>query len=36
VIDSTGTPIRSPFTGQDHRVRVSLRKGFEYLLIRLG
>ena len=31
VIDSTGTPMRSPFTGQDHRVRVSLRSGFEYL-----
>jgi hypothetical protein len=30
VIDSVGTPIRSPFTGQDHRVRVSLRSGFEY------
>ena len=31
VIDSVGTPIRSPFSGQDHRVRVSLRSGFEYL-----
>jgi hypothetical protein len=30
VIDSTGTPIKSPFSGQDHRVRVSLRSGFEY------
>jgi hypothetical protein len=30
VIDSTGTPIKSPFTGQDHRVRVTLRGGFEY------
>ena len=30
VIDSTGTPIRSPFTGRDHRVRVLLRTGFEY------
>ncbi len=30
VIDSVGTPIKSPFTGQDHRVRVSLRSGFEY------
>jgi hypothetical protein len=31
VIDSVGTPIKSPFSGQDHRVRVSLRSGFEYL-----
>jgi hypothetical protein len=30
VIDATGTPIKSPFTGQDHRVRVSLPDGFEY------
>jgi hypothetical protein len=30
VIDSTGTPIRSPFSGQDHRVCVSLRGGIEY------
>jgi hypothetical protein len=36
VIDSTGTPIQSPFTGQDHRVRVSLRKGFEYLEAEFG
>lgn len=30
VIDSSGTPIKSPFTGQDFRVRVNLRDGFEY------
>ena len=36
VIDSTGTPIKSPFTGQDHRVRVALRSGFEYLEAEYG
>jgi hypothetical protein len=36
VIDSTGTPIKSPFSGQDHRVRVSLRSGFEYLEAEYG
>jgi hypothetical protein len=36
VIDSTGTPIKSPFTGQDHRVRVTLRGGFEYLEAEYG
>ena len=30
VLDSTGTPIKSPFSGQDHWVRVSLRSGIEY------
>lgn len=30
LVESTGTPMRSPFSGQDHRVRVSLRNGFEY------
>ena len=30
VLDSTSTPIKSPFNGQDHRVRVSLRGGIEY------
>ena len=36
VIESTGTPIKSPFTGQDHRVRVTLRGGFEYLEAEYG
>lgn len=30
VIASTGAPMKNPFSGQDHRVRVALRSGFEY------
>jgi hypothetical protein len=30
VIESVGSPIVSPFSGEPHRVKVSLRSGFEY------
>lgn len=30
MIESVGTPMKSPFSGKDHRVRVALRSGFEY------
>ena len=30
MIDSVGAPIISPFSGEPHRVKVSLRTGFEY------
>jgi hypothetical protein len=36
VIESTGTPIISPFSGQPHRVKVSLRSGFEYIEAEYG
>jgi len=31
IVDATGAPIRNPFKGGDHRVRVSLKSGFEYV-----
>ncbi|HLG88782.1 MAG TPA: DUF1326 domain-containing protein [Alphaproteobacteria bacterium] len=31
LIESVGRPIPNPFTGGDHRVRVSLERGFEYV-----
>ncbi len=36
LIESSGTPIRNPFTGNDHRVKVSLKSGFEYTEAEFG
>ncbi len=36
MIESTGSPIISPFSGEPHRVSVALRNGFEYLKAEYG
>ena len=36
IIESTGSPIISPFSGEPHRVSVALRNGFEYLKAEYG
>ena len=36
MIESTGSPIISPFSGAPHRVSVALRNGFEYLTAEYG
>ena len=36
VLESTGRPIRSPSTGQDHRVRIDIPNGIEFELAEVG
>ena len=36
VLDSTGRPIRSPATGDEHRVRIDLPNGIEYETAEIG
>ena len=36
LVESVGAPMRNPFSGEDHRVRVSLRKSFEYTEAEFG
>jgi hypothetical protein len=36
LIESYGEPIRNPVTGDEHRVRIDLPKGFEYRLAEIG
>lgn len=36
VIESHGQPIRNPVTGDEHRARIDLPKGFEYRLAEIG
>jgi hypothetical protein len=36
LVESSGTPIRNPVTGQEHRARIDLPNGFEYTLAEVG
>ena len=36
LIESTGRPIRSPATGQDHRVRIDIPNGIEFEVAEIG
>jgi hypothetical protein len=36
VLESTARPIRSPLTGAEHRVRISLPNGIEFDLAEIG
>ena len=36
VLESTGRPIKSPSTGQDHRVRIDIPNGIEFELAEVG
>lgn len=36
ILESTGAPILNPFSGEPHRVKVSLRSGFEYTEAEFG
>ena len=36
LVESSGTPIRNPVTGQEHRARIDLPNGFEYTLAEMG
>jgi hypothetical protein len=36
LIESRGTPIRNPVTGDVHRVRIDLPNGFEYSIAEMG
>ncbi len=36
VVESTGTPIISPFTGEPSRARINLPEGFEYTVAEMG
>jgi hypothetical protein len=36
VLESTGTPIKSPATGQPHRVRIDIPNGIEFELAEIG
>jgi hypothetical protein len=36
VIDAQGEPIRNPVTGEPHRARIDLPKGFEYSIAEVG
>jgi hypothetical protein len=36
VLESTGTPIRSPATGQPHRVRIDIPNGIEFEIAEIG
>ena len=36
VLESTGRPIRSPVTGEPHRVRIDLPDGIEFTLAEVG
>ncbi|MGQ0657946.1 MAG: DUF1326 domain-containing protein [Chromatiales bacterium] len=36
VLESVGTPIRSPATGQEHRVRIDIPNGIEFEIAEIG
>ena len=36
IVESTGTPIISPFTGEPSRARINLPNGFEYTIAEMG
>ena len=36
ILESTGRPIKSPATGQDHRVRIDMPNGIEFSLAEIG
>jgi hypothetical protein len=36
ILQSTGRPIKSPATGQDHRVRIDIPNGIEFELAEIG
>ncbi len=36
VVESTGTPIIHPITGDEHRARINLPSGFEYTVAEMG
>lgn len=36
IIEMTGEPIRNPITGAEHRARIDLENGFEYLVAEMG
>jgi hypothetical protein len=36
LVESSGTPIRNPVTGDEHRARIDLPHGFEYRLAEVG
>ena len=36
MLESTGRPIKSPSTGQDHRVRIDIPNGIEFELAEIG
>ncbi len=36
VLDSTGRPIKSPATGDEHRVRIDIPNGIEFALAEIG
>jgi hypothetical protein len=36
VIESRGEPIRNPVTGADHRARIDIPNGFEYVIAEVG
>ena len=36
LVESTGSPIINPFSGEPHRARINLADGFEYTLAEMG
>ena len=36
MVESVGTPIKSPATGQTHRVRINIPNGIEFELAEIG
>ena len=36
IVESKGEPIRNPITGNEHRARIDLDDGFEYLVAEMG
>ena len=36
LVESTGLPIKNPFTGGDYRARINLPEGFEYTVAEIG
>jgi len=36
IVETVGEPIRNPVTGAEHRVRIDLMGGFEYLVAEMG
>ena len=36
VVESTGTPLISPFTGEPSQARINLPEGFEYTVAEMG
>lgn len=36
VFETVGEPIRNPVTGREHRVRIDLPEGFEYVIAEIG